>query len=111
MQALMERMRNTQDPAERQRLMAEHMRLMNEGMSMMGPMMSGPVSGQPCADNDMTCRMQRMQQQQGIMGQRMGMMQMMMQQMMEHMMQQGASAQPGTPAPKAAPNAPKGQDQ
>ena len=67
MHALMERASNTQDPAERQRLMAEHMRLMHEGMAMMGPMMRGPASGQengqPCADNDMQCRMQRMQGQ------------------------------------------------
>ena len=44
--ALMERMGKTQDPAERERLMAEHMRLMNESMTMMGSMMRGPASGQ-----------------------------------------------------------------
>jgi len=64
----------------------------------MGPMMQGSASereGQrACADNDMQCRMQRMQNQQGMMGQRMGMMQMMMQQMMEHMMQQDATQAP-----------------
>jgi hypothetical protein len=91
-------MRATQDPAERQRLMDEHMRLMREGMAMMGPMMHGFASDQegerPCADNDVQCRMQRMQRQQGMMGQRMGMMQMMMQQMMEHMRQQSATETP-----------------
>ena len=79
---------------------------------MMGPMMgSGGQAGErPCADNDMQCRMQRIQMQQGMMSQRMGMMQMMMQQMMDHMMQHDATAQPGTPAPNAAPNAPGGQN-
>src|SRR4026207_280355 len=74
MHALMERAQNAQDPAEKQRLMAEHMRLMHEGMTMMGPMMgSGGQAGErPCADNDMQCRMQRMQMQQGMMSQRMG---------------------------------------
>ena len=104
MQSLMDRVRNTQDPAERQRLMAEHMRLMHEGMMMMGPMMGGPAgnqgSQQPCADNDAQCRMQRMQREQGMMGQRMGMMQMMMQQMMEHMTQQDGAGQPPASAPK-----------
>src|SRR6187455_3252970 len=75
MQALMERMRTTKDPAERQRLMAAHMRLMHDGMAMMGPMMHGSANEQQgeraCADNDMQCRMQRMQNQQGMMGQRM----------------------------------------
>jgi hypothetical protein len=107
MQALMDRVRNTQDPAERQRLMAEHMRLMHEGMMMMGPMMGGPAgnqgSQQPCAENDAQCRMQRMQREQGMMGQRMGMMQMMMQQMMEHMTQQDAGGHPGAVAPNEGP--------
>ena len=106
MQALMERLRGTQDPAERQRLMSEHMRLMREGMAAMGPMMPmGPMmhgaprdqnGERPCADNDTQCRMQRMQMQQGMMSQHMSMMQMMMQQMMEHMTQQDAA---GAPAP------------
>ena len=102
-------MRTTQDPAERQRLMAEHMRLMHEGMAMMGPMMRGGPSDQagqpPCADNDTQCRMQRMQMQQGMMGQRLGMMQMMMQQMMMQMMQnQAAQGQQDKPAANAPAN-------
>jgi len=82
--------------------MAEHMRLMHDGMAMMGPMMHGSANEQQgeraCADNDMQCRMQRMQNQQGMMGQRMSMMQMMMQQMMEHMTQQDAAATPDSGA-------------
>jgi hypothetical protein len=104
MRALMERIRNTTDPAERQRLMAEHMQAMHDGMTMMGRMMGGGMMGRqgggagagpPCAQNDPECRMRQMQGEQGMMGERMGMMQMMMQQMMDHMMAQGPEGQPG----------------
>ena len=104
MHALMERIRNTEDPAERRRLMTEHMRVMQEGMAMMGGMMRGPDAGpaaqRQCADNDATCRMQG---QQGMMGQRMGMMQMMMEQMMAHMMQQAAVVEPDETPREPAP--------
>lgn len=90
MHALMERIHGTEDPAERQRLMAEHMRAMHDGMSMMGRMMGsdggGPGRGAQCAQDDTECRMRRMQGEQQMMGERMGMMQTMMAQMMDHMM-------------------------
>jgi hypothetical protein len=54
--------------------------------------------------------MQRMQMQQGMMSQRMGMMQMMMLEMMDHMMQHDALAQPRAPAPGTAPEAGGGQN-
>lgn len=42
-QALMERIRQSRDPAERRQLMHEHMQAMREGMAMMREM--GPVAG------------------------------------------------------------------
>jgi hypothetical protein len=92
MQALMERIRNTSDPAERQRLMDEHMRAMHDGMAMMGRMggQGGPGPGAECSQHDSECRMREMQREQRMMGERMGMMQMMMQQMMDQMMMRGS---------------------
>ncbi|HJR70323.1 MAG TPA: hypothetical protein VKA43_09815 [Gammaproteobacteria bacterium] len=88
MRALMGRIHDASDPAERRRLMDEHMRVMQEGMAMMGNMMGGRVGPQPgaaCAASDTRCEMQRMQGEQQAMQQRMGMMHGMMGQMMEHM--------------------------
>ena len=103
MHALMERIQNTTDPAERQRLMAEHMQAMRAGMTTMGRMMgggtagaqgSGPGSAQ-CAENDMQCRMAQMRGEQRMMGERMAMMQQMMQQMMDHMTAQRPETEAG----------------
>jgi hypothetical protein len=81
MRALMERIQNTEDPEERQRLMDEHAKSMQQGMMLMGDMMRGQAQGGQCAANDTACGMQRMQGQQDMLRQHMGMMQMMMQQM------------------------------
>ena len=98
MRTLMERIQNTEDPEERQRLLDEHATSMQQGMMMMGEMMrgqgGGPMQGGQCAQNDTQCRMQGMQGQQRMMGHHMGMMQMMMEQMMGQMMQR--EAQPPT---------------
>jgi hypothetical protein len=101
MQAQMDKLRVTTDPAERQKLMQEHMATMQAVMKDMrgmgGPMMmgggmgpgmmgGGPAgkapSGKPPAGAD-----QRMQ----MMEQRMDMMQMMMDQMMQHEEMRGPS--------------------
>jgi hypothetical protein len=91
MREQMTRITETQDPAERERLMREHMSTMHRGMAMMGQMMREQReegAANRCAESDMQCRMAQMQRQQGMMGQRMGMMHAMMQQMMEHMTQE-----------------------
>ena len=106
MRALMGRIRDASDPAERRRLMNEHMRAMREGMAMMGNMMggrAGPQQGPACAASDTRCEMQRMQGEQQAMQQRMGMMQGMMGQMMEHMMQRGSVAPPADERSAGAP--------
>jgi hypothetical protein len=106
MQQQMDRIRQTKDPKERQKLLQEHMQSMQEGMSMMrgmgGPMMMGMMGGQkdamgpgmmgggqkggmgpgmmgggPMAGMDP-------KQQQEFTQRRMDMMQMMMEQMMQH---------------------------
>jgi Ni/Co efflux regulator RcnB len=89
MHARMARIHDTEDPAERQRLMREHRDSMRENMRMMGRMMSeesgqarGPMS--ECPAGDAECRMQRMEARQSMMAQRM----QMMQQMMEHMLEE-----------------------
>ena len=103
MQALMTQLHATTDPKERERLMDAHMKAMGEAMGMMDKMaggMMGPGGGagmRQCAAGDATCRMDQMQNQQGMMGQRMDMMQMMMRQMMGQMAEQegaDAGAQP-----------------
>ena len=95
MREQMERIQATKDPEERERLMHEHMQTMQQNMTMMGEMMRAPIAGnsggpgnqaRPCAQSDTECRMGQMQMQQGMMGERMNMMQQMMQQMMAHMM-------------------------
>jgi hypothetical protein len=92
MHARMARIRETDDPAERQRLMREHRESMRENMRMMGQMMSdesaqprGPMS--ECPAGDAECRMERMEARQSMMAQRM----QMMQQMMEHMLDTATS--------------------
>lgn len=94
MRALMERIQNTEDPEERQRLMDEHAKSMQQGMMMMGDMMRGQAQGGQCAANDTACGMQRMQGQQDMMRQHMGMMQQMMGQMMQREAQPEAGETP-----------------
>jgi hypothetical protein len=104
MRALMERIQNTKDPEERQRLLDEHAQSMQQGMMMMGRMMPAPGGGQrqggQCAETDAACQMQRMQNQQQMMGQHMGMMRMMMEQMMGQMMQREAQPEAGETPPQ-----------
>ena len=94
MRALMERIQNTEDPEERQRLMDEHAKSMQQGMMMMGDMMRGQAQGGQCATNDTACGMQRMQGQQDMLRQHMGMMQQMMGQMMQREAQPEAGETP-----------------
>jgi periplasmic protein CpxP/Spy len=97
MQALMGRIHETQDPAERHRLMQEHMQSMRQGMAAMGRIMDAPMEpGRDCPQADAECRMQGMQRQQQMMNQRMGMMQMMMGQMMQRDAEQ-STAKPADP--------------
>lgn len=80
MRGLMQRIHGASDPAERQRLMAEHMQAMQQGMTMMGRMMGG-----------------------GAMGEHMSMMQMMMGQMRDHMTALPADAGSGDKPPESPP--------
>ena len=88
MQQMHEQMVAAKTPDERNALMAEHMKLMQSGMNMMGGMGgmggmgAGAANGKPA---DMAAR-------QGMLEQRMDMMQSMMQMMMDRM--------PSTPAAK-----------
>ena len=78
MQQMHEKMVAAKTPAERNALMAEQMKLMQNGMNMMGGMGGMGAGGAPGNPADMaTC--------QGLMEQRMDMMQSMMQMMMHHM--------------------------
>ncbi len=89
MQGQMDKIRNTTDPKERQKLMQAHMQAMQENMKMMrgmgGPMMTGGGHGSMMmggkkdgmTDGDMMKRHDMMEK-------RMDMMQMMMEQMMQH---------------------------
>lgn len=98
MQEQMARILETEDPAERQRLMQEHMQSMHQGMIMMGQMMHGGMpanSTSQCENDDTQCQVHRMQMQQQMMGRQMEMMQQMMMQMMEQMMQEQASENSG----------------
>lgn len=88
MQEQMRRLMQTQDPAERGKLLQEHMRSMQAQMGMMGGMMGhgmmagGPGMGRPDMPADQ--RMQKMEQ-------RMDMMQQMMEQMLKHQEQSGGA--------------------
>lgn len=94
MQAQMDRIRQSTDPAERQKLMAEHMKSMQETMQMMrgmgggmmmggGAMMGGPMMGEGMKGGGRGPSPEMMEM-------RMDMMHMMMEHMMQHqqMMQQ-----------------------
>lgn len=88
MQEQMARIHETEDPAERQRLMQEHMESMHQGMMTMGQMMQRGMAGNamaPCDDGDTQCQMNRMQMSQRMMAQQMGMMHQMMEQMMQRL--------------------------
>ena len=93
MREQMARIQATQDPEERQRLMHEHMQSMQQHMQMMGSMGARQEAASPsrCAEGDAPCRMDEMRAANGMMQQRMRMMedwldsmQQLMQQMMEH---------------------------
>lgn len=100
MQEQMERIRQTQDPQERQRLLQEHWATMQNGMGMMqgmwGPgMMGGPMRGGPMSGGPMMgwrgmegyyskLTPEQMKQRQYMMDQYMGMQQQMMSHMMMH---------------------------
>ena len=78
MQQMHDQMMAAKTPEERNALMAEHMKLMQSGMNMMGGMGgmgAGAANGKPA---DMAAR-------QGMLEQRMDMMQSMMQMMMDRM--------------------------
>jgi len=80
MHKTMERIQQSKDPAERQRLMQEHMEQMQKMMGdMHGMMGKGMGAGMSAEDR------------QKMMENRMDMMQGMMDQMMEHMMVQGGA--------------------
>ena len=87
MQDQMAKIRATSDPAERQKLMAEHMASMREAMGMMtkmggmGMMQGGGMMG---GEGKKSPEPRDMRGRVGMMEQRMGMMQMMMEQMMQH---------------------------
>jgi hypothetical protein len=103
MREQMARIRATEDPTERERLMQEHMRSMEEHMRTM--MARAPSSGDSdeapatrCANGDMQCRMRELEsreqtraQSMSSMEERMTQMQDMMGQMMEHMREQEPS--------------------
>lgn len=83
MHRTMERIQQSQDPAERQRLMDEHMKQMHKMMDDMHGMMGKEMDGK-------------------MMQKRMDMMQGMMEQMMGHMMAGEGAKQPGAKAEGAA---------
>ena len=94
MREQMERIRAAQDPAERQRLMHEHMQSMHQHMQMMGAMRAEPRPGAAsrCAEGDPACRLDELRTENGVMRERMRMMeerlasmQHVMQQMMDHL--------------------------
>ncbi len=88
MQAQMQRLMQTQDPKEREKLLHEHMQTMQESMKMMSGMMSqgmmgGGKSGDAKSGQGMFLGMSADQRMQ-MMEQRMDMMQKMMEQMLTH---------------------------
>jgi hypothetical protein len=85
MQEQMDKIRQTTDASERQKLLAEHMAAMQEGMKTMqgtgGGMMMGMMGGGAMAGGGQPGGAQSLQ----MMENRLDMMQVMMAQMMEHM--------------------------
>jgi hypothetical protein len=80
MQEQMEKLRTSNDPKEREKLLMEHMQTMQDAMGSMrgmgGGMMAGPAGGGP-GQGDMRGGQANLEQ-------RMDMMQMMMEKMMQH---------------------------
>lgn len=89
MQVQMDKIRQTRDPKEREKLLAEHMKSMEEGMRLMrgmgGGMMGGIGDGRMTSGGAMMGGKGGGAQSPQMMENRMDMMQMMMDQMMEHM--------------------------
>ncbi|WP_407511113.1 hypothetical protein [Ralstonia sp. GP101] len=91
MQAQMDKIHQTKDPKERQRLMAEHMQAMQDTMQTMhgmgGPMMMDMMGGQGMGAGGAAPMMggsgMPMEQRMNMMENRMDMMQMMMDQMLK----------------------------
>jgi len=87
MQGIMEKIKNTKNAKERQKLMSQHMEEMHEGIDMMQNMMTGKMNDMNM-DHESKEKMmgtKDMKMQQSMMTQRMDMMQSMMGQMMNHM--------------------------
>jgi len=80
MQAQMDKIRQTTDPKEREKLMTEHMKSMQEGMRMMRGMGGGMMGMMGGGMMGGGAGSQSMPMMEG----RMDMMQMMMEQMMQH---------------------------
>jgi periplasmic protein CpxP/Spy len=89
MHAQMEKIRQTADPTERQKLMAEHMQAMHDGMGMMCGMGGGCMGGGMKHGGMMQGGMMKHHE---MMEKRMDMMQNMMQQMLEHQTQKDQAA-------------------
>ena len=100
MQAQMQQLRNTTDPAERQTLLDAHMKLMQEQMQSMRMMMAGGMmrmagdaKGMGMASSDTAMHGQPGPRHQAV-EDRLDMMQMMMEQMMGQMQMQRQSQAP-----------------
>lgn len=85
MQALVQQLEKTSDPAERRKLLTEHMRAMHKGMDSMRGMGGGMMMGMMASDADHRGHAHVGSPSPDIMQRRMDMMQMMMEQMMQHM--------------------------
>jgi len=83
MQAQMERLHKTTDPAERRKLIQEHMQSMRDGMTMMRGM-GGPMMGMMGGGKGRGMMGGDPKQREEMMERRMDMMHMMMEQMMQH---------------------------
>jgi hypothetical protein len=102
MRQQMARIHAAEDPAERERLMHEHMQSMQQHMRMMGSMPAEQPAGRAsgCAEGDAACRMDEMRAENGMMRQRMrmledriGSMHELMQQMLDHVDEAEEAAQ------------------
>jgi hypothetical protein len=102
MRQQMARIQAAEDPAERERLMHEHMQSMQQHMRMMGSMSAERPAGRAngCAEGDAACRMDELRAENGMMRQRMRMledrvesMHDLMQQMLDHFDEADEAAQ------------------
>ncbi len=113
MQQLMARMHATNDPQEHRDLMQQHLQSLEHGMLTMNSMMQRPAmmhgGAQPdaaqCQQGDAQCKMQELEAERSMMGERMAMMQGMMAQMMAQMaaMRQNMGNRSTTETPKEQP--------